>query len=235
MLNKVNIILIFSVLVTNIYGVNTEIYSKGSSSAKTLALFLYMGNESLGAEQANEFANIYREEAKAEGINWDVAFVQMCLETGFLKYGGLIHNTQNNYCGLGSFDGKQGASFSTIREGVRAHVQHLKAYSSFDSLNKQLVDPRFGLVRRGSATNVIELAGLWAEDTKYGHKLISLLKRVKSLESRNEVFLATVPLLKVKEIEFNSIDNENTGAKNSKNINNNIEKNIEKKKIGWLG
>ena len=238
MLNKVIIILTFSLFSTFVYGVNTEIYSNGSISADTLSLFLSMGNRSLGSELANEFASIYIEEAKAEGVNWDIAFVQMCLETGFLKFGGLVDDTQNNYCGLGSFDNRQGASFPTIREGVRAHIQHLKAYSSFDKLNKKVLDPRFSLVKRGSATNITELAGRWAEDSRYGSKLISLLKRVNNLESRGDVFLATVPINNVYTVEPSSVDLENISSKVEEidiKSNKNIDNSAKKKKVGWLG
>ncbi len=176
----------------NLFAENTQIYTTGSSSIESLSNFLAYGNNSLGKELTDEFAKIYIEESKAEGINWDVAFIQMCLETGFLKYGGLVEPGQNNFCGLGSFDSKQGASFPTIREGVRAHVQHLKAYATADELNGELIDPRFHLVTRGSATDVMALAGRWAEDPKYGIKLTSLLKRMNYLEYKQSVLLASV-------------------------------------------
>ncbi|MGL1890437.1 MAG: glucosaminidase domain-containing protein [Spirochaetaceae bacterium] len=187
----INLLLLFA---NSLFGINDKIYSIGSSSPETLALFLSSGNEELGDELTIEFATVYIEEAKKEGINWDVAFVQMCLETGFLSYGGLVVNTQNNFCGLGSFDGKQGASFSTIPEGVRAHIQHLKAYSTTDSLNGALIDPRFNLVKRGIAISVHDLAGRWATDPAYGKKLFALLKRVEFLGLEDKILLAEVPI-----------------------------------------
>ena len=36
-----------------------------------------------------------------KGSNSDVAFAQMCLETGFLRFGGLVTMDMNNFCGLG--------------------------------------------------------------------------------------------------------------------------------------
>lgn len=177
------------------FGLNDKIYSVGSSSVETLTRFLSSGNRELGDELVKEFATIYIEEAKHEGINWDVAFVQMCLETGFLKYGGLVDTGQNNFCGLGSFESNKGAVFSTIREGVRAHIQHLKAYSSTEDLNGSLLDPRFHLVQRGSATVVTDLAGRWAQDPKYGIKLLALLKKISIIESGDMILKADVSLI----------------------------------------
>lgn len=194
MIKKLMIFHIILFTVNNMYGVNDIIFSPGNSSSETLAHFLSNGNGELGEELVNEFASIYIEEAKLEGINWDIAFVQMCLETGFLKYGGLVEIGQNNFCGLGSFDNKQGASFSTIREGVRAHIQHLKAYSSTEVLNGVLLDPRFHLVQRGSAQKVNDLAGRWAEDPKYGIKIISLLQKINHIEDREFILKAEIPM-----------------------------------------
>ncbi|QEN05459.1 hypothetical protein EW093_12290 [Thiospirochaeta perfilievii] len=194
MIRKLVILHTLLLLVSTIYGVNDKIYSQGSSSVDTLAQFLSQGNGALGEELVYEFATIYIEESKIEGINWDIAFVQMCLETGFLRYGGLVESGQNNFCGLGSFDNKQGASFPTIREGVRAHIQHLKAYSSTEDLNRELLDPRFHFVERGSALDVHDLTGRWATDPKYGIKLVSLLQRVSLIERTQLVLNAEVPM-----------------------------------------
>jgi hypothetical protein len=194
MFRKLILIQMMLFIINNMFAVNDKIFSTGSSSLETLAQFLSNGNKELGNELVNEFAKIYMEEDEHEGINWDVAFVQMCLETGFLKYGGLVDFGQNNFCGLGSFSSNQGASFPTIREGVRAHVQHLKAYSSTEELKGSLLDPRFHLVQRGSAPSVLDLAGRWAEDPKYGHKLLSLLDRVDRMERGDFILKANIPL-----------------------------------------
>ena len=247
MIKKITIFHILLLLVSNIYGINDKIYSVGSSSANTLAHFLQQGNNELGDELVNEFATIYIEEATLEGINWDVAFVQMCLETGFLRYGGLVNYGQNNFCGLGSFDNKQGASFSTIREGVRAHIQHLKAYSSTEELKGLLLDPRFHLVKRGSAKRVLDLSGKWATDPKYGSKILSLLSRIKKIETVDSVLRAEVPMgfeavttTTIMEVSEN-IDTVSIVSKNIKlkeNVPNNEKKNDKKYVIviggGWV-
>ena len=46
------------------------------------------------------------------------------------------------------------ATFPDPRTGVRAQIQHLKAYASKEALVNGCVDPRFSLVARGSAQYV---------------------------------------------------------------------------------
>jgi hypothetical protein len=123
-------------------------------------------------------ASYYIEEARKEGINSDVAFVQMCLETGFLKFGGLVTGDMHNYCGLGAIDSSQrGERFPTEEIGVRAHVQHLHAYALTTPLKGELVDPRYKYVQpRGKAPDIFGLAGTWASDKAYGQKLDALLE-----------------------------------------------------------
>jgi hypothetical protein len=126
-------------------------------------------------------ADYYVREAAIEGINSDVAWVQMCLETGYLRYGGLVTPDMNNFCGLGSRSSAEpGARFPTPLVGVRAHIQHLHAYATTYPLRQSLVDPRYHYVQRGRAPDVTYLAGTWAADKSYGNKLVSLLEKLAS-------------------------------------------------------
>jgi hypothetical protein len=109
----------------------------------------------------------------------------MCLETGFLGFGGLVTPDMNNFCGLGSTglpgpDGlpEKGLSFSEPRLGVRAHIQHLKAYASTEPLKQELVDPRYKYVRLGSSPTIEGLAGTWAADREYAKKINAIMKRL---------------------------------------------------------
>ena len=96
------------------------------------------------APTIEKFCQIYVEEAKAEGIKVEVAFMQAMVETGWLKFGGAVQISQYNFAGIGALDGgAQGATFKTVREGVRAQIQHLKAYANEKPLNNTQVDPRF--------------------------------------------------------------------------------------------
>ncbi len=156
-----------------------SIMGKGTLKASELATFLHNNNRAISFSEAIRIAKIYMEEAKAEGVNYDVAFSQMCLETGFLRYGGTVLPGQNNFAGLGVLNNKtKGFSFRDIRLGIRAHIQHLKAYASHDKLHYNLVDPRFRFVKRGSIKVVDELSGKWAADKHYGKKIRYLLGRM---------------------------------------------------------
>ncbi|HAN45379.1 MAG TPA: cell wall hydrolase, partial [Cyanobacteria bacterium UBA8156] len=62
--------------------------------------------------------------------------------------------------------------------GVRAHIQHLKAYATTAPLVQPLVNPRFQFVSRGVAPLVGQLAGRWAVDPLYGDKILALVRRL---------------------------------------------------------
>ena len=63
-------------------------------------------------------------------IRWDYAFFQMLLETNYLTFTGGVKAEDNNFAGIGAtVAGKAGERFSTIREGVLAHLQHVLMYS----------------------------------------------------------------------------------------------------------
>lgn len=160
------------------YNLSLYLMEEGRFAPQDLAAFLLTYNPSLESDFALFIAQVYVEESAQEGVNHDMAFMQMLLETGFLKYGGQVQSNQNNFCGLGALDGGyQGASFSSVLLGVRAHVQHIKAYASVSPLNNPLIDPRFHFVVRGEAEHVYDLAGRWASDPDYGYKIASLADR----------------------------------------------------------
>ena len=135
-----------------------------------------------GARTINQFAQIFYEEATAEGVRAEVAFTQCMKETGFLKYGGDVLPNQYNFAGIGATGAVHGASFSNVRMGIRAQIQHLKAYGSISSLTNPCVDPRFNLVKRGSA-QYVEWLGIkenpngygWATSKRYGHDIVNMV------------------------------------------------------------
>lgn len=95
--------------------------------------------------------------------------------------------SQYNFSGLGTTGrGVQGNSYPDVRTGIRAQVQHLKAYASTEELNENCVDSRFDMVTRGSAPYVEWLGiqenpngGGWAAGAGYGEKLTKLLEDMK--------------------------------------------------------
>ncbi len=162
-----------------------SINGKGQLDTLSLANFLLQNNPKISSAEATKIARLYIEEASAENINYDIAFSQMCLETGFLRYDGQVHPRQNNFCGLGVVgNGSIGLSFPTERMGIRAHIQHLKAYTSTASLHHKIVDSRFRFVKRGSIKSIDDLTGKWASDRHYGKKIRSLLKRLYAAKAK---------------------------------------------------
>ncbi|MGF6991048.1 hypothetical protein M2145_002504, partial [Lachnospiraceae bacterium PF1-21] len=135
-----------------------------------------------GVNSIEEFCQIYIEEANAEGVRADVAFVQAMIETGYLKYGGQVKPDQFNFAGIGATDdGAAGNSLNDVRAGIRAQIQHLKCYASTLPLNNSNIDPRWDLVTRGVAPYVELLTGRWATDSKYHIKINSGLSILHSL------------------------------------------------------
>ena len=152
---------------------------RGQASAGTLSAFLLKHNPGLGQIFTDAFARIYIEEASEEGVNADVAFAQMCLETGFLSFRGQVTPDMNNFAGLGTTGpGIAGERFPSPQIGVRAQVQHLKAYATTEPLKGELVDPRYKWVKFGSAPSVADLSGKWAADKEYGIKIKSMIDRI---------------------------------------------------------
>ena len=129
-----------------------------------------------GAPDIETFCRILCEEAAAEGVRAEIVFTQAMLETGWLQFGGDVKIEQFNFAGIGATGGGvPGNSFPDVRCGLRAQVQHLKAYASTEPLANPCVDPRFHLVARGSAPTMELLAGKWAASTTYGQSLSRIL------------------------------------------------------------
>ena len=129
----------------------------------------------------------YREECLREGVSLVVALAQMAHETGYLEFNGSVGAIQYNFAGLGATGpGVPGLAFPDIRTGIRAHVQHLKAYGDTSDPISEIVDPRFGLVKRGSGTTVTALTGRWATDPLYGEKVLAHAYRLLALTGRSD-------------------------------------------------
>lgn len=140
-------------------------------------------NPSLGVS-AEEIVAYYYEEGMREGIRPDLAFAQALKETGFFRYGGDVVPEQNNYCGLGTTGGGvRGIYFASPQIGVRAHIQHLLAYTSTRRPTTEIVDPRYSIVRQRYGSNTLakwyDLNGRWAvPGYHYGQDILAMLKDI---------------------------------------------------------
>lgn len=166
------------------------IMGESSASAKQMVAYFTSVNakypasvyKSKGAPTIDEFARIVIEEAQIEGVKAEIVFCQAMKETGWLRFGGSVKPDQCNFAGLGATGGPvSGAVFPDVRTGIRAQVQHLKAYSSTAPLVNKCVDPRFSYVKRGSATTLASLNGKWAvPGNHYGEDIFEMIQKLKA-------------------------------------------------------
>lgn len=142
-----------------------------------------------GAPDIESFCQIYYEEAEKEGVRAEVAFAQTMKETGWLQYGGDAAIEQYNFAGIGTTGGGvPGNSFADVRTGVRAQIQHLKAYATEDDLKEECVDMRYDYVLKGCAPYVEWLGQNenpggygWATGENYGYDIVEMIYAMKEL------------------------------------------------------
>lgn len=171
-------------------GTSTEGYTKimgtAVATAAQMQSYIKAVNPSV-AQSVVDMIPLYLSEGAAEGVRGDIAFAQSCLETGNFGFSGsAVTLDQNNFCGMGvTTTNSKGNSFDTPQLGIRAQIQHLKAYASKDTLKNDLVDPRFNYVTRGCAEYVEWLGQQenpdgkgWATGAGYGSKILTILQKV---------------------------------------------------------
>lgn len=166
----------------------TRIMGKPQVSAEQIEAYIISINPA-AAWYARQLADTYIEEGRQEGVRGDIAAAQAMLETGNLTFAGsAVTLDQNNFCGMGvAFNNRKGCSFETMQEGVRAQIQHLKAYASKKGLKNTCVDPRYGYVLKGCAPYVEWLGQKenpqgrgWATGQGYGAKICRILDKMKN-------------------------------------------------------
>jgi hypothetical protein len=122
----------------------------------------------------SQFVDLYIQQATSEGVRPEVAFAQMCLETGFLRYTGDAAIGQYNFGGLGATgDDEPGLSFTSPAQGILAQVQHLKGYATTAPLNNTCVDERYGYITYGCSPTVEMLGEYWATGSTYGFDFVN--------------------------------------------------------------
>ena len=158
------------------------------SAAKVAAWFRANTSVTYRATVSVEtLARYFAEEGADEGVRGDLAFVQAVLETGWFGFSGSVPPSSNNFAGIGATDsGGMPESFPDARTGVRAQIQHLRAYAdpsvTTSNLSHAVVDPRFHLVSpKGRAPSWNDMGnGNWATDPNYASKIITLYNRVRA-------------------------------------------------------
>ena len=168
------------------YFTYTDIAGTAQATAQQMQAYIKKVNPNV-AQSVLDMIPYYLSEGRAEGIRGDIAFAQSCLETGnFTFTGSAVTLEQNNFCGLGVLENSmKGAAFDTPQLGIRAQIQHLKAYANREPLQNACIDPRFHLVTRGAAPTV-QYLGIqenpqgygWAAGADYGVKILNILENI---------------------------------------------------------
>jgi len=179
----------------------TKIMGSSVATVEQMTAYIKAKNPTV-AQSVIDMLPYYISEGKAEGVRGDIAFAQSCLETGNFKFENTaVTLAQNNFCGMGvTSKGKTGNSFDTPQLGIRAQIQHLKAYASTEALVNSCIDPRYRYVTKGSAEYVEWLGQKenpngkgWATGKGYGDKIIRILNaligtKVTKPEDKKEVW-----------------------------------------------
>ena len=121
----------------------------------------------------------------------DIALAQAIIETGFFSFTGDVKPEQNNYCGLGTTGGGvEGEYFDEPEIGVRAHIQHLLAYTTKKHPSTDIVDPRYELahairMERGIVDKWSGLNGTWAMGSQYCEKIMRIYQSMLTLSDKD--------------------------------------------------
>lgn len=179
----------------------TRIMGVASATAEQMASYIKAKNPSV-SQSVLDMIPLYLSEGQAEGVRGDVAFAQSCLETGNFGFSGsAVTLDQNNFCGMGvTANGMKGNSFDTPQLGIRAQIQHLKAYASEEVLNNDCVDPRFQYVARQCAEYVEWLGQKenpqgfgWATGEGYGKKILAIVNGILSESTTSSPVITPAP------------------------------------------
>nr|DAI11947.1 MAG TPA: N-acetylmuramoyl-L-alanine amidase [Caudoviricetes sp.] len=163
----------------------------GEAVATAAQMVAYIKAKRPNVEQSViDMISLYLTEGQTEGIAGDIAFAQSCVETGNFAFPPetcAVTLAQNNFAMMGvTSTFAKGESFATPQIGIRAQIQHLKAYANSEPLGGECVDPRFRLVSRGSAPYVEWLGQQenpkgkgWATAKGYGDRILAVLAEIR--------------------------------------------------------
>ena len=165
-----------------------SIYGESELTKKQAVAYIKQTNPKVRLDcSVEELVDLYWQEAEREGVRPDLALAQSLVETGTYAYGGDVHHKQNNFCGLGTTGGGvKGASFKTPELGVRAHIQHLLAYTQKKRPQTKIVDPRYELahnirLERGMVDTWYGLNGTWAMGSLYCEKIMATYQKMLAM------------------------------------------------------
>ena len=164
-----------------------SIEGRGSLERNDMIGYVRSINPNASQRDVEVLIDAYIREAQRENINHDIAVAQMCYATNYLRDRQLMND--HNY---GGFDAIKGTPvrYANMNEGVRAHIQHLKGYTSRETPQGNIVDKRYTiLINEGILGTVKTLDGLsrfWAPNNQqnYGNRINSILEDMYRISGR---------------------------------------------------
>ncbi len=169
-----------------------KILGEAQATKEQAAALIYMNNTDPQLNcSVDELVDLYWAEAGREGVREDLALAQAIVETGFFRFNGDVKPEQNNFCGLGTTGGGvEGEYFDEPEIGVRAHIQHLLAYTTKKEPSTEIVDPRYKLahsirMERGLADTWYKLNGTWAMGSHYCEKIMRIYQNMLDLTEKD--------------------------------------------------
>jgi hypothetical protein len=166
-------------------------------AAKPSHLEFRAGDVGDGPVSVRRLVRLYLEEGAREGVAADIAFVQALHETAWFNFPnhGCVRPWHNNFAGMGAVDGCNDMDpspvleFPSTRAGVRAQLQHLRAYvdastnlegTNLGSALVSDVDDKYPARWRWVRRNLNKHryweqfgGGVWASDPNYWSKIRS--------------------------------------------------------------
>jgi N-acetylmuramoyl-L-alanine amidase len=144
--------------------------------------------------------------AEGNGINPVVMLAQVCCETGYFNFGGVLNASFHNTCGLkttkggGDYEANAHMRFKSWEEGIQAHADHLGLYAGAKNCpkyspntknytnekykaNGTTLDPRHFTYLYGKCPTVEGLSGTWATDKKYATTLKSIIAKIEATKA----------------------------------------------------
>ena len=168
------------------------IFGEAEATQEQAAALIYLNNTDPQLNcSVDELVDLYWTEAGREGVREDIALAQAIIETGFFSFTGDVKPEQNNYCGLGTTGGGvEGEYFDEPEIGVRAHIQHLLAYTTQKHPSTDIVDPRYELahairMERGIVDKWSGLNGTWAMGSQYCEKIMRIYQSMLTLSDKD--------------------------------------------------
>jgi hypothetical protein len=160
-----------------------EIMSEGELPRDVLVSFLKANNPRIDIYMAIKVVELYMSEAEDEGVNYVIAFAQMCYHTNYLSFNKTFvsANSYNFYGAASLWSNYTAHNFDSYQTSIRAHIQHLKGYATREPLRKDCVDPRYDNIEEaygwGSSPTIHGLSNRWG-GYNYSNNIRNILTRI---------------------------------------------------------